>query len=70
MNKKHALTDHTLKAEADGIVAYCICGWKSRPHFSPASASCAFMDHEDGNGDTDAERIANDSKPRRTAATK
>lgn len=57
---KHKLVDDTLVRERDGIVAKCVCGWKSRPHFSMMSASAAFMDHEESGLDNDDERIAGD----------
>lgn len=64
----HAIEKVAVVLDKGGIVARCICGWVSRPHFSSFAATVAFMDHEDGNGDTDEERLANDAKPRQIAA--
>jgi hypothetical protein len=58
MSKKHRLVENTLHTTRDGIVAGCVCGWKSRPHFSSFSASIAFKDHAENGLDTDEERIA------------
>lgn len=47
MSEQHRLINDTLVREKDGIVAHCICGWSSRPHFSSLSASAAMQDHKE-----------------------
>jgi hypothetical protein len=42
---EHRLKDDTLVREADGIVAYCVCGWKSQPAFSSMMASLSIRSH-------------------------
>ena len=42
---KHKLKGDTLYTTDAGIVAECICGWKSLPRFSGMIASVLFRDH-------------------------
>jgi hypothetical protein len=44
---EHRLKDDTLVREGDGIVAHCVCGWSSRPHFTSMSASADFAEHKE-----------------------
>lgn len=50
---KHKLVDGTLIRESDGVVAICICGWKSKPYFTSFSCSAAFMTHQESNEEKD-----------------
>jgi hypothetical protein len=43
----HKLVNNTLTAEKDSIVAYCVCGWASRPCFSSLMASVEFDNHKE-----------------------
>ena len=47
----HRLVDDTLTVTPSGVVARCVCGWRSRPCFSPLIASCAFEAHRIGDPD-------------------
>jgi hypothetical protein len=42
---EHKLINDTLTRESDGIIARCVCGWTSRPHFSSMAASAEFREH-------------------------
>lgn len=44
---EHKLKDDTLVREGDGIVAHCVCGWSSTPHFTSMSASADFAQHKE-----------------------
>lgn len=45
---EHKLINGTLVVTQDGVVAKCSCGWVSRPCFTSMTASCLFMDHQEG----------------------
>lgn len=52
----HKLVDNTLvRGEGGGILARCVCGWRSE-HFSTFAASAAFQDHKE-TADTTPERM-------------
>lgn len=42
---EHRLVDATLIREGDGIVARCVCGWRTAPCFSSFLASAYFEQH-------------------------
>lgn len=48
---EHRLVDDTLTREPEGIVARCVCGWVSRPHFSSMTASLSFQKHHCQHGE-------------------
>lgn len=53
MSEKHELVDGTLYVDRDesgkakGIIGRCTCGWTTGYRISSASASVAFMDHQE-----------------------
>lgn len=59
----HKLLNGTLTRVVGGIVAECVCGWRSRPHFTSLSASSDFQEHLEGQrskGD-DAQRVCSEA---------